>query len=386
VLGCAYKKAWDTSFTFIGMIGMIDPPREEVIQAIQDSYTAGMRVIMITWDNIATAQAIWHKVGITGNAMTWDDFEKHPNKQEVIRITNIFARVSPHHKMMICQTLQEMGESVIMTGDGVNDAAAIKAADIWFAMWLSGTDVSKDAADIVLMDDNFASIVSTVKEWRIIYDNIKKFVKFMIAVNFDEMIRIIFNFIVWLPLPMTAIQLLRINLITDSVPAIALWFDKWDNDIMSQKPRSQKQWILEGSRWYVFYASIVSAIVGISLFYYYYVTVGLEVARTVWVVSWVFFELLLIFSVRHDTKPIWKIPVNRFLTISVFVCIIAQVIVIHSPLGKILELTPLTQSQWIVAVSGGGVWIVFFELGKVIRIFYKKTASKALAADLKYNR
>ncbi len=372
VLGCAYKRSWDTSFTFIGMVGMIDPPREEVIQAIQDSYKAGMRVIMITWDNIATAQAIWHKVGITGNAMTWDDFEKHPNKQEAMLHTNIFARVSPHHKMMICQTLQEMWESVIMTWDGVNDAAAIKAADIWFAMWLSGTDVSKDAADIVLMDDNFASIVNTVKEWRIIYDNIKKFVKFMIAVNFDEMIRIIFNFIVWLPLPMTAIQLLWINLITDSVPAIALWFDKWDNDIMSQKPRSQKQWILDGSRWYVFYASIVSAIVGISLFYYYYVTVGLEVARTVGVVSWVFFELLLILSVRHNTKPIRKIAPNWFLFISVAACILLQVVVIYSPIWSMLELAHLDRSQRASVILGWLVGVVFFEIGKVVKSYARK--------------
>lgn len=379
VLWIAYKDANDTAFTYLWMIGMIDPPREEVIQAIQDCYKAWMRVIMITGDNIATAQAIAHKVWITWDALLGDDFEASLEKDEIIKRVNIFARVSPKHKMMICETLQALGESVVMTWDGVNDAAAIKAADIWFAMGISWTDVSKDAADIVLMDDNFASIVSTIKEWRIIYDNIRKFVKFMIAVNFDEMIRVMFNFLVWLPIPMTAIQLLWINLITDSVPAIALWFDKWDNDIMSQKPRSQKDWILSGSRWYVFYASIVSAIVGISLFYYYYTTAWLEVARTVGVVSWVFFELFLIFSVRHNTKPIRQIPVNRFLTISVFACIAIQVIVIHSPLWKVLDLSPLTQSQWIVSVCGWLVWVVFFELGKVLKLLHKKTANNTSA-------
>jgi P-type Ca2+ transporter type 2C len=379
VLWIAYKDANDTAFTYLWMIGMIDPPREEAIQAIQDCYKAWMRVIMITWDNIATAQAIAHKVWITWEAMLGDDFEASLEKDEIIRRVNIFARVSPKHKMMICETLQSLWESVVMTWDGVNDAAAIKAADIWFAMGISGTDVSKDAADIVLMDDNFASIVSTIKEWRIIYDNIRKFVKFMIAVNFDEMLRVMFNFLVWLPIPMTAIQLLRINLITDSVPAIALWFDKWDNDIMSQKPRSQKDWILSGSWWYVFYASIVSAVVGISLFYYYYTTVWLEVARTVGVVSWVFFELFLIFSVRHNSKPIRQIPANWFLTISVFVCIAIQVIVIHSPLWKVLDLTPLSQSQWIVSVCGWLVWVVFFELGKVLKLLHKKTANNMSA-------
>ena len=376
VLGCAYKKKDDTAYTFIGMVWMIDPPRDEVISAIQDCYKAWLRVIMITWDNIATAKAIAHKVWIQWDAMLWDDFENSPNQEQLINQINIFARVSPRHKMLICQTLQKLWESVIMTWDWVNDAAAIKAANIWFAMWISWTDVSKDAADIVLMDDNFASIVSTIREGRIIYDNIKKFVKFMIAVNFDEMIRVMFNFLVWLPVPMTAIQLLWINLVTDSAPAIALWFDKWDSDVMLQKPRSMKEWILHWSRWYIFYASILSSLVWISLFYYFYVTAGLEVARTVWVVSGVLFELLLVLSVRHNDKPIWRIPPNRFLFISVFVCIWLQVLVISSPIGKFLDLTPLTSFQWAVAVWGWALGLVIFESSKIIRMYMKKVANQ----------
>ncbi len=372
VLWCAYKMKDDTAYTFIGMIWMIDPPREEVINAIQDCYKAWLRVIMITGDNIATAQAIAHKVWIQWDAMLWDDFENSDNKNELIMKINIFARVSPRHKMLICQILQDLWESVIMTWDWVNDAAAIKAANIWFAMGISWTDVSKDAADIVLMDDNFASIVSTIKEGRIIYDNIKKFVKFMIAVNFDEMIRVMFNFLVWLPVPMTAIQLLWINLVTDSAPAIALWFDKWDSDVMLQKPRSMKEWILHWSRWYIFYASILSSIVGITLFYYFYVTAWLEVARTVWVVSWVLFELLLVLSVRHNDKPIWKIPPNRFLFISVFVCIWLQVLVIMTPIGKYLDLVPLTRFQRLVSIWWWALWLVMFEISKLVRFYIRK--------------
>ena len=372
VLWCGYCLEETThdhlpQFVFVGMVWMIDPPRVEVAQAIKDCYKAGIKVIMITGDHLLTAQAIAHQIGLEGKAIEWVAFQRSSSQLTILKDTTIFARVSPEQKVLICEWLKKLGHHVVMTGDGVNDAAALKAADIGFAMGITGTQVTKDASDIVLLDDNFATIVSTIAQGRTVYDNIKKFIVFMLAVNFDEMIRVIFSFLVGRPVPMTAIQILWINLVTDSFPALGLGFDKSDGDSMNQKPRSAQEWILQGQRWKIVVASLLASSIGIWLFYYNLTTEGLEVARTVSVTSAVCFEMFLIYSFRHPAKQSRTLPSNRFLNWSVFVVLLLQITIIYSPLWKYFDFVPLSWEDVILCFVTGSVWWIGFEAWKRIR-------------------
>ncbi|MBI4760875.1 MAG: cation-translocating P-type ATPase [Chloroflexota bacterium] len=266
VLGVAYRAVKDVpdnletlkteelekDLIFVGLIGMIDPARAEVRPALEKAREAGIRTIMITGDYPNTARAIAETIGmlkhgrgvLTGaqlDALSDDDLRK------VINETSVFARVSPEHKMRIVDALQANGEVVAMTGDGVNDAPAIKRADIGIAMGITGTDVAKETADMVLTDDNYASIVAAVEQGRIIYSNIRKFVFFLLSSNIAEIMIIFLTTLAGLPPPLTAIQLLWLNLITDGAPALALAVEKGDPDIMQQKPRAKDEPIINRS-------------------------------------------------------------------------------------------------------------------------------------------
>jgi Ca2+-transporting ATPase len=261
VLGLAYRVAKNVpdreltpeevekDLVFVGLVGMIDPPRTEVKRALEHARHAGIRTLMITGDYPKTASAIAKAIGLllpgrkvaTGadlDKMTDEDFNRE------IELTDVFARVSPEHKMRIVDALQANHEVVAMTGDGVNDAPAIKRADIGVAMGITGTDVAKQTADMVLTDDNYASIVSAVEQGRIIYSNIRKFVFFLLSSNVAEIMIIFLATLAGLPAPLTAIQLLWLNLITDGAPALALAMEKGDPDIMDQKPRAKNEPII----------------------------------------------------------------------------------------------------------------------------------------------
>jgi Ca2+-transporting ATPase len=236
----------------VGLVGMIDPPRAEVKPALEHARHAGIRTVMITGDFPNTAKAIAEAIGLlrpgkkvlTGAAL--DDMDDDELKN-VIEDTDVFARVSPEHKMRIVDALQANDEIVAMTGDGVNDAPAIKRADIGVAMGITGTDVAKETADMVLTDDNYASIVSAVQQGRIIYSNIRKFVFFLLSSNVAEIMIIFLATLAGLPAPLTAIQLLWLNLITDGAPALALAMEKGDPDIMDRKPRAKNEPIVNRS-------------------------------------------------------------------------------------------------------------------------------------------
>ncbi len=264
VLGVAYrleKDVPDTDLTpemvehelvFVGLIGMIDPPRAEVKPALMKALEAGIRTVMITGDFPNTARAIAEAIGLLrpGHKVMAgaeiDDLSDEQLKQTVIE-TDVFARVSPEHKMRIVDALQANNQIVAMTGDGVNDAPAIKRADIGVAMGITGTDVAKGAADMVLTDDNYASIVSAVEQGRIIYSNIRKFVFFLLSSNVAEIMIIFLATLAGLPAPLTAIQLLWLNLVTDGAPALALAMEKGDPDIMDHKPRPKDEPIINKS-------------------------------------------------------------------------------------------------------------------------------------------
>jgi len=236
----------ERDLVFVGLIGMIDPPRPEVRPALEKATRAGIRTLMITGDYPNTARAIAQAIGLlraNHKVLTGGELDRLSDDalRNEIRTTDVFARVSPEHKMRIVDALQANGEVVAMTGDGVNDAPAIKRADIGIAMGITGTDVAKETADMVLTDDNYASIVAAVEQGRIIYSNIRKFVFFLLSSNLAEIMIIFLATLAGLPTPLTAIQLLWLNLITDGAPALALAMEKGDPDIMEQKPRARTE-------------------------------------------------------------------------------------------------------------------------------------------------
>ncbi len=256
VLGVAYRPLDDLPaevtpdserhLTLLGLIGILDPARPEAKAAVKTARSAGIRPIMITGDHALTAQAIAQDLGIIdpgGKAITGAEIEamSEPQLAEALKTHSAFARVSPEHKLRLVKTLQAQGEVVAMTGDGVNDAPALKQADIGVAMGITGTEVSKGAADMVLTDDNFASIVAAVEEGRTIYDNIRKFVLFLLGSNIGEILVMFVGILVGLPVPLLAIQILWVNLVTDGLPAIALGFDPAEPGVMQRPPRPQNE-------------------------------------------------------------------------------------------------------------------------------------------------
>jgi Ca2+-transporting ATPase len=265
VLGLAYREVEETpkaeiivadelekNLVFVGLVGMIDPPRPEVKHAMEKAAHAGLRTIMITGDYPNTARAIAQEIGLlrAGHAvLTGADLDRmsDDNLKKEIEQVDVFARVSPEHKLRIVDALQANGEVVAMTGDGVNDAPAIRRANIGVAMGITGTDVAKETADMVLTDDNYASIVSAVEQGRIIYDNIRKFVFFLLSSNVAEIMVIFLATLAGLPSPLTVIQLLWLNLITDGAPALAMAMEKGDPDSMSRPPRPKNEPIINAS-------------------------------------------------------------------------------------------------------------------------------------------
>lgn len=253
VLGIAYRELsseaeiiLEQDFIFAGLVGMIDPPREEAKEAIGRCRTAGIRPVMITGDHPDTARAIARELGIMGpeeRVLAGQELESHSDGKlcEVAEITSVYARVSAEHKLRIVNALRESGQVVAMTGDGVNDAPAIKTADIGIAMGITGTDVTKQASDMILTDDNFASIVNAVEEGRAIFDNIRKVVYFLLSCNAGEVLLMFVAAVVGWPAPLAAIQILWINLVTDSLPALALTLEKPERDVMNRPPRSQRE-------------------------------------------------------------------------------------------------------------------------------------------------
>lgn len=367
VLWFWYKKPSENTYIFIGMMGMIDPPRPWVTQAIQECRDGGIRVIMITGDNINTAQAIADSIGLEGDAVTGDQFDQAEDKVSMVKQTNIFARVSPIHKVQICEILQSLGHVVAMTGDWVNDAAAIKKADVGISMAITGTDVTKEAADMLLVDDNFVSIVNGVKQWRIIYTNMKKFVQFLLRVNFDEIILILMSIILKLPVPFIAIQVLWINLVTDSLPAVALGFDKWDKDIMQQKPRAKNDDILKWSWGFIIATTLVCSASIIILYFYELKHNTLANMRTVIVTTIIFTELLLAYSIRSDKKNFWQVSTNWYLNGAVLISLAIHLIAINTSIWSYFEFTKLDLRDWVWVLLIS--WWVFtiFEAVKRIR-------------------
>lgn len=365
VLWFAYKTT-TTDFVFVGLMGMIDPPREEVYEALATCQKAWIRVIMITGDQKDTASAIAKQVGIKGEVMEGKDLEWMEDRDRAIQHVNIYCRVNPEHKVRILTELQARGEIVAMTWDGVNDAPAIKKADIWVSMSRKWTDVAREAADMVLVDDNFASIVNAVHYGRIMYDNIKKFVKYMLSVNFVEIFVIMWSVFAGLPLAMLPIQILRINLVTDSLPAIALWLDPGEQWVMLRKPRDKKEHILSHSIKFVLIISAIEFVILFGLFLQWQ-SIDLEKARTLVITTSIVFQFFVSFSVRSEKFNFWELKTNRYLFGSVALALILHLILIYTPLNVRFKFVSLSASDRLTIVGLGSLWFIMYESRKYVR-------------------
>jgi Ca2+-transporting ATPase len=387
VLAFAYRRLdeeldeWDPlrverNLVFVGLVGMIDPARDEVQDAIQTCLHAGIRPIMITGDHELTARAIAAEVGLIerdADVVTGAMIEQMSENdlRNVVQDIDVYARVSPDHKLQIVNALKSYNEVVAMTGDGVNDAPAVKIADVGVSMGVRGADVTKEASDVILTDDNFATIVTAVEKGREIYSNIRKFVRFLLAANFDEIFLIFTIVIIGLPLPITPIQILWLNLATDGFPALALGVDPPEEGVMDRPPRKPgKKMMDRGMIMFVVIAGFVAFIAAAFIFLWSLQTYGgwipgitgrlvdweiapwsdvLAHARTAVFASVVTFELLFVWNCRDEYRPVWKthITESRTLLGAVALSILLTLATIYVPfIQPLFDTMPLNLIDW----------------------------------------
>lgn len=382
VIAVAYKDVeklpetqdMEQDLTFCGLIGMIDPPREGVKEAVRTCRRAGIKTVMITGDHLQTAKAIAKELGIFKRgdlAIEGENLERmdqHELEKNIMQYS-VFARVSPEHKVRIVKAFQSTGAVVAMTGDGVNDAPALKNADIGIAMGKGGTDVAKNASDMILTDDNFVTIVEAVKQGRNIYDNIKKAIHFLISTNIGEIVTIFFGLILGMKSPLLAIQLLWINLVTDSLPAIALGLEKEEENIMSRLPRNPKKSLFADGLWW----KIIIEGTMLGMFTLLAFSIGnrlysVEVGRTMAFITLGMLELVHSFNIKSE-ESIFKIGIfeNKYLILALILGVLLQVIVvIINPLAEIFSLVPLTGIQWLYTILISIAPIPIVEIQKAV--------------------
>ncbi len=392
VLGFAYREfpqelpplredELEEGLTFLGLAGMMDAPRADALEAVVRCKKAGIRVVMITGDHKLTAMAVAREIGILGEgdrALTGEELEKISDEELVRDVDRIrvYARVSPEHKMRIVDAWKKAGHIVAMTGDGVNDAPALKRSDLGVAMGITGTDVAKESADMVLTDDNFASIVAAVEEGRGIYENIRKFVAFLLSANAGEVLIMFIATVAILDtryLPFfVPVQLLWINLVTDGLPALALGVDPYPTDIMDRQPRNPKEGVL--SRDILFLIILVAVILTIGTLGVFKLELDAGAdsirARTVAFTTIVFFELFLVFAMRSPRQTIWQIGLftNTKLIVAVLASMALQAMVIYTPfLQGVFETEPLTAGDWLETLLISFTAFAFVEALKVVR-------------------
>ena len=368
VLALAYRDVkqknaqWDVfekDLVFVGLVGMMDPPREEIKPALKKARRAGIRTVMITGDYPNTARAIAEQIGLMrrgSEALTGADLDQLNDAQlrAVMKSTDVFARVSPQHKLRLVDALQANGEVVAMTGDGVNDAPAIKRADIGIAMGIAGTDVAKETADMVLTDDNYASIVSAVEQGRVIYNNIRKFVYYLLSCNVAEIMIIFLGTLITRNSPLTAIQLLWLNLVTDGAPALALAAEKGDPDVMEREPRPKNEPVINRFMQIgiiiqtiaITSATLAAYLLGLKLH-----PLHPEYAEAMAFATLTLSELGRAYTARSEYYPLWKIGIfgNRYMNLAILSSVALILGVIYIPfLNPIFNTVPLGWRQWEV--------------------------------------
>jgi Ca2+-transporting ATPase len=393
----------EQDLVFAGLIGMIDPPREEAKKAVARAKAAGIRPMMITGDHPKTAAVIAEELGIVedGRAVTGGELEKMPEEKldRTVQEVSVYARVNPEHKLRIVKALKREGATVAMTGDGVNDAPALKTADIGVAMGITGTDVSKQAADMVLADDNFATIVAAVEEGRAIFSNIRKFLRYLLSSNIGEVMTMFFGVLLAdtigltavdagsVALPLLATQILWINLVTDGAPALALGVDPADAAVMTEPPRARSEGVITRSMWTgIFFVGAIMA-TGTLLMLDASLPGGLiegagtmRYAQTMAFTTLVFFSLITVFNARSDERSAFVgLFSNKWLWGAILLSLLLQAAVIYIPfLQQAFSTVSLSAGDWLfcVAVASSVLWLR--ELTKV----FTPTRSRTVAAGI----
>ena len=402
-LGVAYKSVdsiiegaeMEKDLILTGLVGMIDPPRPEVKASIQKAKLAGITTIMITGDHKNTAFAIARELGMADSidqAITGVELDAFSDEELVEKIGEylVFARVSPEHKVKIVHAFKSHGNIVSMTGDGVNDAPSLNAADIGVAMGITGTDVAKAASDMILMDDNFATIVSAIEQGRNIYNNIKKTVIFLLTCNLGEVIAMFVTLLIGLEAPLIATQLLWINLITDSFPAIALGMDPGNSDVMKEKPRDAKEsFFAGGTGFHLILGGVLIGALTILAFWFGYYEHGyspfdhsapentVEYARTMAFMVLVMCQLFFTLAVRNSSKSIFQIGIfsNKYLVGAIVLGVLLQLIVIGIPvMQRAFHLQMLDLGGWLITISLGLVPLL---VNEIVKIFIRARIKRA---------
>lgn len=367
----------ENDMIFVGLVGMIDPARPEVKESIKLCKKAGIETVMITGDYKETAYAIAHDLGMVeseSQAMMGNELDNYTEEElrEVVKKTKVYARVSPEHKVKIVTALKDNGQITSMTGDGVNDALALKKADIGVAMGITGTDVAKNTAEVILTDDNFATIVNAVEEGRIIFSNIKKFVFFLLSCNIGEILLVFVSILIGWEVPLVPIQLLWLNLVTDSFPAMALGVENAEPGIMNQPPRDTNEPILDKSMMGgIIFQAVAIAFASLISYYWaarmYGIGNGLVHVRTVVFTTLITAELLRAFSSRSQVYTLFKIGFfsNIRMIQAVFVSFALTVLVLYVPiLNEIFDVMPLTMHDWEIVLAFSFIPMLVGELYK----------------------
>ncbi|MFC1612620.1 cation-translocating P-type ATPase [Patescibacteria group bacterium] len=390
VLALAYKKTPTNGkleesgikdLVFVGLVGLKDPLRETSKATIELAKKAGIRPVVVTGDHILTAKAIGKEIGLRidkENVLEGKDIDELTDAELKDRVgeIDIFARVLPKHKLRIVDAWQKRGEIVAMTGDGVNDAPAIKSADIGIALG-SGSDVTKETSDVVLMDDNFQTIVEAVRRGRIIFDNIRKVITYLLSDSFTEVFLVAGALLMGLPLPVTAAQILWVNLVEDSFPNLALAFDRGERDVMDQKPRRRKTPILNNEiKAIIIIVGLLTNLFLLGVFYFIWkITKNLEYARTITFIGLGIDSLFIVYACRSLRRSLWHMYFwkNHLLNLSVFVGIVMLLAVVYVPFFQdVLRTVPLGLREWGLLIGIGMLNLILIEFVKWIFIHKRR--------------
>lgn len=379
----------EKDLVFLGFAAMVDPPRREAADAVMSCREAGIRIIMITGDHPLTARSIAEQVGIdssapvlTGADLDLADVRQH--MEETVARTSVFARVSPQHKLTIIEALQKRGQVTAMTGDGVNDAPALKKADIGVAMGSPGTDVAKEAADMVLLDNNFASIVAAVREGRVIYDNIRKFIRYILTTNSGELWVMLLSSFLGMPLALMPLQILWINLVTDGLPALALTLEPAERDVMRRPPQKLREGVFSrGLGWHILWVGLLMGVLTIGTGYLYW-SAHNPAWQSMIFVTVTFAQMAHVLAIRSERDTLFQIGLtsNTPLLIAVTLTFLMQLAAVYVPfLQAVFHTQPLSLMDLAIALAAGAVIFHAVEFEKWFR--YRRRSAKTPLPDQK---